>query len=273
MGSAPKARRLGERSSTTSLDREQPGHHVIGIGSARSSTSREDPDTLHRAPNRPRRKTLFIMMNRVKKDLRSEISHDELLTFARRCDEVRGFDMGVPMSALQLVRNAPADAPSTRSRTSRPTHQIPEETMLQTHPVRGKRFAAAAIVAAGLLVAACGGDDDSDSSAPSRRRRTPPPRLPPGQPMDVRSSDRRRRRRSRRRAVHDRCRRRSSRPRRSRRHPTRRRSRSSSAPTRRVSSWATTSRTRSRRSGGSSRRSTRRRPTSAPPSAGDRHPA
>ena len=39
--------------------------------------------------------------------------------------------------------------------------------MLQTHPVRGKRFAAAAIVAVGLLVAACGGDDDSDSSAQS----------------------------------------------------------------------------------------------------------
>ena len=38
--------------------------------------------------------------------------------------------------------------------------------MLQTLPVRGKRFAAAAIVAAGLLIAACG-DDDSESSTES----------------------------------------------------------------------------------------------------------
>ena len=38
--------------------------------------------------------------------------------------------------------------------------------MLQTLPVRGKRFTAAAIIAAGLLIAACG-DDDSESSTES----------------------------------------------------------------------------------------------------------
>ena len=53
--------------------------------------------------------------------------------------------------------------------------------MLQTLPVRGKRFTAAAIIAAGLLVAACGGDDDSDSSTESTPR-APPPRHPRTRP-------------------------------------------------------------------------------------------